>query len=122
MDIGFHCGTCLEPNSSVSTTSFIEGRGGKTYVFTAMYSLRMSLCIVPRSCSHGTPCFSATTRYMDQRTVAGALVVMEVLILSSGIPSKSTSISARESMATPHLPTSPADIGWSESYPINVGR
>ena len=29
IEMGFHCGTCCEANSSVSTTSFIEGRGGK---------------------------------------------------------------------------------------------
>ena len=30
-------------------------------------------------------------------------------------------MSARVSMATPHRPTSPSDIGWSESMPSRVG-
>ncbi len=34
---------------------------------------------------------------------------------SKGIPLKSASMSARESMATPTFPTSPSDIGSSES-------
>ena len=51
-----------------------------------------------------------------------ALIVIEVLTRSSGIPSKSTSMSARESMATPTLPTSASARGWSLSYPIWVGR
>ena len=49
-------------------------------------------------------------------------MVIEVEILSSGMPSKSRSMSSMESMATPTLPTSPSDIGSSESYPICVGR
>ena len=31
-------------------------------------------------------------------------------------------MNVEESMATPFLPTSPAARGWSESYPIWVGR
>ena len=31
-------------------------------------------------------------------------------------------MSSSESIATPTLPTSPLAIGWSESYPICVGR
>ena len=50
------------------------------------------------------------------------LMVMEVETSSRGIPWKSTSMSSRESMATPTLPTSPSAMGWSESYPIWVGR
>ena len=46
---------------------------------------------------------------------AGPLMVIEVETLSSGIPSNSVSMSARLEMATPHLPTSPSERGWSES-------
>ena len=42
--------------------------------------------------------------------------------LSSGIPSKSVSISSSESIATPTLPTSPAASSSSESSPICVGK
>ena len=45
----------------LSTTSRIEGFGGKMYSFCAWYSLRMSFCVVPRSFSAATPCFSAAT-------------------------------------------------------------
>ena len=31
-------------------------------------------------------------------------------------------MSSTESIATPTRPTSPSDRGWSESYPICVGR
>ena len=37
----------------MSVTSRIDGSGGKMYSFCAMYSLRMSVWIVPRSCSAG---------------------------------------------------------------------
>jgi hypothetical protein len=43
-------------------------------------------------------------------------------MLSSGIWSIRTSMSARESIATPTRPTSPAARGSSESMPIWVGR
>ena len=47
--------------------------------------------------------------------MAGPLMVMETETLSSGIPSKSVSMSASELIATPHFPTSPSDRGWSQS-------
>ena len=53
---------------------------------------------------------------------AVALIVIEVLTLSSGIPSSRVSMSASESIATPARPTSPAAKAWSESRPIWVGR
>ena len=53
--------------------------------------------------------------YIATRIGAGALIVIEVEIPSSGISSNSVSMSARLSIATPTCPTSPAAIGWSES-------
>ena len=85
------------------------------YVPRAAYSFRMSFWIVPLSLSGVTPCFSATAMYIARRTEAGALIVMEVETLSRGMPSKRISMSARESIATPTLPTSPWERGWSES-------
>jgi hypothetical protein len=41
---------------------------------------------------------------------------------SSGMPSKTVSMSRKESMATPAFPTSPEAMSSSESYPIWVGR
>ena len=49
-------------------------------------------------------------------------VVRTWLIFSSGIPSIKISMSASESIATPTRPTSPSDIGSSESRPSWVGR
>ena len=74
------------------------------YSFCAMYSFRMSFCSVPEIFFQSAPCFSATARYMAQMTAAGELMVIEVVTSASGIWSKSTSISASELMATPHLP------------------
>ena len=87
-----------------------------------MYSFRMSFWIVPLICSRDTPFFSATAMYMASRTAAGALMVIDVDTLSSGMPSNSVSMSASESIATPTFPTSPSASGSSLSYPICVGR
>ena len=53
----------------------------------ATYSFRTSFCAVPEIFSRGTPCLSATATYIATRTGAGALIVIEVETLSSGIPS-----------------------------------
>ena len=53
-------GMCCAHHSTMSTTSRIEGSGGKIHSFCAMYSLRMSVWTVPRSCSSATPCSSPT--------------------------------------------------------------
>jgi hypothetical protein len=49
-------------------------------------------------------------------------MVIDVETVSRGSPSSSVRMSARLSMATPTLPTSPIASAWSESYPICVGR
>ena len=46
---------------------------------------------------------------------AGALMVMEVFMRSSGISAKSSRMSPRWAIGTPTLPTSPRASGWSES-------
>ena len=58
---------------------------------------------------------------MQKTGTAGPEIVMLVVTSASGMPSKSTSMSAAESMATPQCPTSPSDCGSSESRPISVG-
>src|ERR1039458_6668276 len=68
------------------------------YSFCAMYSFRMSFCSVPESRAHGTPCCSATARYMAHNTEAGELMVMETETSPSGIPRKRISISSSEEM------------------------
>ena len=52
---------------------------------------------------------------------AGALIVIDTLTSSSGMPANSVSMSARVSIATPSRPTSPSERGWSESWPISDG-
>ena len=56
------------------------------YSFCAMNSLRMSFCSVPERRFHGTPCRSATTRYIAQSTGAGELIVIDTEVWSRGIP------------------------------------
>jgi len=97
----FHFGTSAAQYSMESTTRRIEGSGGKMNSFCAMNSLRMSFCSVPPSMLNGTPCFSATARYMHSRMAAGELIVIEVVITPSGMPSNRVSMSASESTATP---------------------
>ena len=80
-----------------------------------MYSLRMSFWVVPESLSQGMPRFSALTRYIAQIMGAGLLMVIDVVTWSSGMPSKSTSMSASDETATPHVPNSPSAFGSSVS-------
>ncbi|GBD46525.1 hypothetical protein HRbin41_01353 [bacterium HR41] len=105
----------------MSVTSRIAGSIGKHHSFCAMYSLRMSVWIVPRSLSGGTPCRSAATTKNASITAAGALIVIDTETWSSGMPRKSRSMSTTESIATPSRPTSPSERGWSESWPIKLG-
>ncbi len=49
-------------------------------------------------------------------------MVMEVLVFSSGMPSKSLRMSPRWETGTPTRPTSPRASTWSGSYPVWVGR
>ncbi|MBA7651501.1 hypothetical protein ES703_59320 [subsurface metagenome] len=83
--------------------------------FCAIYSLRMSFCIVPPNLSREMPRFWALAKYIAQITAAGPLMVIEVVIWSSGMPSNNISISAKEETPTPHLPNSPRASGSSLS-------
>jgi hypothetical protein len=58
---------------------------------------------------------------MQKIGTAGPEMVIDVVTSASEIPSKSTSMSAAESMATPQWPTSPSECGSSESRPMSVG-
>ena len=60
MEMVFHFGTALAAKAKMSVMSRSDGRGGKMYVPRAMYSLRMSFWMVPRSAVRGTPFSSAT--------------------------------------------------------------
>ena len=87
-----------------------------------MNSFRMSFWTVPWSVPRDTPRSSPTTTYMASSTGAVALMVMDVDTRSSGMASNRSARSSTVSIATPARPTSPSAMGWSESYPIWVGR
>ncbi len=67
----------------------------------------MSFCVVPASVSNDAPCSSATVAYSASSHIAVALIVIDVFISASGIPSKSARMSPRCVTGTPTLPTSP---------------
>jgi hypothetical protein len=62
-----------------SVASLIDGRGGKMYVPRAMYSFRMSFCVVPATRSAATPCRFAMATYIARRIAAVALIVIDVV-------------------------------------------
>ena len=64
---------------------------------------------------------SPIAMYIASSMVAGPLMVMDVVTLFRGIPLNRVSMSFSDETATPHLPTSPCDSGWSESRPSMVG-
>ena len=77
------------------------GSGPKSHSFWAMYSLKMSVCSVPLSLLVSTPARSAATIIMQKTGTAGPLIVIEVVTSPRSMPSKSASMSATVSMATP---------------------
>ena len=85
------------------------------YVPRAMYSFRMSFCVVPPMRSAVTPCRRPTATYMARRIGAVALIVIEVVTSPTGMPSKSREKSSSELTETPTFPTSPATSGSSAS-------
>src|ERR1035437_1797618 len=98
----FHFGTSFAQNAKMSVMIRIEGRGGKMYSFCAMNSLRMSFWMVPDSVCQSAPCFSATTRYIAKIMAAGELIVIDVVMSPTEMPSNSVSMSASDVMFTPH--------------------
>src|SRR5215218_3223023 len=82
----------------------------------------MSFCTVPARRAGSAPCCSARPTYIASSHVAVALIVIDVFISSSGMPSNRVRISPRCGTGTPTLPTSPRASGWSGSYPVWVGR
>ena len=53
--------------------------------------------------------------YSASSQAAVALIVIDVFIVSSGMPSMSARMSPRWAIGTPTLPTSPRASSWSES-------
>ena len=75
----------------------------------------MSFWVVPWSRSGATPWSSAATTYSASSQAAVALIVIEVFISSSGMPSISAAMSPRWETGTPTFPTSPRASSWSGS-------
>jgi hypothetical protein len=98
-----------------SLVNLIDASGGKMYVPRDRYSFRMSFCVVPVRDERSAPCSSATATYRASSQTEVALMVIEVFIWASGIPSNTPRISPRWQMGTPTLPTSPLAIVASES-------
>ena len=74
----------------------------------AKNSLMMSFWVVPWSLLLlRTPWSSAATMYSANSQAAVALIVIEVFISPSGIPSIKAAMSPRWTTGTPTLPTSP---------------
>ena len=76
---------------------------GSEVVFPAL-----TFWVVPEILFQSAPCFSATARYIAHRIDAGELMVIETVVFSRSMPSNRISMSSSESIATPHLPTSPS--------------
>ena len=67
--------------------------------------------MVPESFSGGTPCSSPATMKFAMIGMTAPFMVIDTLILSSGMPANRIFMSSTESIATPALPTSPATRG-----------
>src|SRR5437899_1538104 len=92
----------------MSTTILSDGSGGQIHSFCAMNSFSMSFWMVPPSCVQGTPCSSATARYMASSALAEQLTVIEVVTRSRRTSLKSARMSTRLETATPSRPTAPS--------------
>ena len=115
MLIGFHFGTSSTVKAIMSEISRIDGSGGNAYVPRDRNSLMMSFCVVPASAPRSTPFSSATVMYRASSQAAVALIVIDVFIASSGMPSSNACMSALCAIDTPTLPTSPRASSWSGS-------
>ena len=80
-----------------------------------MYSFKISFCIVPLNLDWSTPCDLAVAIYIANIIAAVALIVMDVLTWSIGIPLNKSCMSRTLQIGTPTLPTSPLAKGLSES-------
>ena len=69
----------------------------------------MSFWVVPWSDPRETPFSSATVMYRASSQAAVALIVIDVFISSSGMPSSRACMSALCAIDTPTFPTSPRE-------------
>ena len=75
----------------------------------------MSFWVVPWRASCPTPFSSAVPMYSASSQAAVALIVIDVFISPSGMPSSSVCMSPLCATGTPTLPTSPLASSWSGS-------
>ena len=94
MLIGFHFGTCATVYAIRSVVSRIDGPGGNAYAPRLRYSLTMSFWVVPVVAP--TPRPAPRRRLVErEQPIAVALMVIDVFIPASGMPSNSARISPR---------------------------
>ena len=84
------------------------GSGANSHSFCAMYSLKMSVCSVPLSVAEVDALPLGGDQVHAEHRHGGAADRHRRWSSPSGMPSKSTSMSAAESIATPQCPTSPS--------------
>ena len=121
-EIVFHCGTSLRAERE-DVGNEPHRRPRREDVLLLRDELLEDVVLDrARERRQSAPCCSATTRYIAKIIGAGELIVIDVVMSPSGMPSKSRSMSASDVTFTPHFPTSPSDSGWSGSRPISVGR
>src|SRR5437870_5483935 len=104
----------------MSTTMRSDGAGGQIHSFCAMNSFSMSFWMVPPSWVQGTPCSSATARYMARSALAEQLTVIEAVTRSRRTPLKSARMSARLETATPSRQTSPSARECEAGIPLGL--
>ena len=76
----------------------------------AIYSFKISFCIVPLKFFDEIPFLSAEIIYRASKVAAVEFMVIDVDIFSTGISLKSRSISWMVEIGTPTFPTSPSLI------------
>ena len=91
------------------------GCGGYIKVPLAIYSFKISFWMVPRRSERLIPLLSAIAITKANKIAAVELMVIDIDILSRGIPSNKESISSIQLIGTPTFPTSPSDKKSSES-------
>src|SRR5574337_115764 len=77
--------------------------GGRSGIDGHVPDRQSSFWIVPDSVVQLAPCRSATTRYIAKIIAAGELIVIDVVMSPTAMPSNSASMSASEVTLTPHL-------------------
>ena len=106
--IGFHVGTCLHRVADQVDGQALRRLGREDVGAARQVLLHDVVLRRARELLAGRrPARSASAMYMPSSHIAVALIVIDVFISSSGMPSNSVRISPRCGTGTPTLPTSP---------------